>query len=322
MDIIREAKKVFDIEIETLESVKNNLGTEFEKVVRSIADCEGRVIFIGMGKSAHIAGKISATMSSLGVPSFFLNAGECAHGDLGLIQEKDVVVLISNSGETEEIIQIIPSLKKIQAKIISITGNRKSTLERNSGITLKLNIIQEACSLNLAPTSSTTAVLVLGDALAVVLSRLINFTSDRFAVYHPKGALGKRLLTYVRDLMYSGAENPVIHEEAAIKDVIIKMNRDQMGIVNVVDENNKLTGIITNKELLDCVDKNGLHTELKASAIMNRSPKVVKPDMKASEIMEMVNSDSEIWFLTVINDYFEPIGVVKVKDFIRMGLSA
>jgi len=322
MDVIREAQKVFDIEIETLESVKNNLGREFEEVVLSIVDCKGRVIFIGMGKSAHIARKISATMSSLGVPSFYLNAGECAHGDLGLIQEQDIAVLISNSGETDEIIQILPSIKKINTKIISITGNTKSTLEKNSNITLKLNIIKEACSLNLAPTSSSTAVLVLGDALAVVLSKIIHFTSDRFAVYHPKGALGKKLLTYVSDLMYSGEENPIIHKEATIKDVIIKMNKTLIGIVNVIDENNKLIGVITNKELLDCVEKDGLHSALKASAIMNCTPKVVKPDMKASDILKFVNTDSEVDFLTVVNDSFEPVGVARVKDFIKIGISA
>ncbi len=322
MDMIREAKKVFDIEIETLESVKNCLGMEFEKVVLSIANCKGRVIFIGMGKSAHIARKISATMSSLGVPSFSLNAGECAHGDLGFIQEQDVVLLISNSGETEEIIRIIPSLKKINAKIISITGNKKSTLEINSDITLKLNIIREACSLNLAPTSSSTAVLVLGDALAVVLSELINFTSDKFAVYHPKGALGKKLLTYVSDLLNSEAETPIVYEEATIKDIIITMNKTLVGIVNVVNENNKLMGVITNKELLECVEKNGLNTNLKAFEIMNCTPKVAKPNMKASDLIKYMETDADSEFLTVVNDDFEPIGVVSVKDLVRMGNSA
>src|SRR5690606_22127792 len=231
IDHREEARKIFDIEIESLKKIRDELDDNFNVLIQEILACRGRIILTGIGKSGHIAKKIAATMASLGTPAYYLHPAEGAHGDLGIITKNDIILAISYSGETDEIIQLIPSIKKIQAKLVSITCRPNSTLERNADLSIHLKIIREACPHNLAPTTSSTATLVFGDALAVVLAKLINFQPENFAVFHPKGALGKRLLTKVSDLMFKGEENPVIHCGELLKKAIIVMSEKGLGAI-------------------------------------------------------------------------------------------
>src|SRR5690554_3142348 len=271
IEIITEARRVFAIEMASLQKIQQELDGNFTSLVKEILACTGRVILTGMGKSGHIGRKIAATMSSLGTPAYFLHPAEGAHGDLGVITKDDIVLAISNSGETDEIIQLIPSIKKIRAKLVSITCKPNSTLERHADLSIHLQIIREACPHNLAPTTSTTATLVFGDALAVVLSRLISFQPENFAVFHPKGSLGKRLLTKVSDLMFQGEENPLIYQDEAVKKAIIIISEKGLGAISVIDDRGKLVGIVTDGDLRRTIEKYDGLPDLKVRDIMTKN---------------------------------------------------
>lgn len=254
-DMLITAENVFDIEIEGLRQVKECLGETFSQIVDVVAKCEGKVVLCGMGKSGHIAKKISATLASLGTPSFFLHPAEAQHGDLGMVTEREVVILISHSGESEEIVRLLPSLRLIGATLIAITSNQKSTLAQECEIVQLMPPIKEACALNLAPTSSTTAVLVYGDALAVAVSQRHSFSESDFALFHPAGALGKKILIRVADIMAQGDEIPLVEEKCPISDAIVEMSRKTLGVVTIVNKDGRLVGLLTDGDLRRALEK-------------------------------------------------------------------
>lgn len=232
-DILIEARKVFEKEIAALEKTKDHIGNVFIGFLDAIMSCDGKIILTGMGKAGHIARKIAATFSSLGTPSFYIHPAESLHGDLGMVTDKDVVIAISHSGESGEVVQMIPVIRRIGAKLLSITGNAESTLARHSDIAEVLPEFEEACYLGLAPTSTTTAALVYGDALAVVVSRRKNFKSEDFGLYHPAGALGRKLLTTVSDIMVSGADRPQVDSDVYLKEAIIELSRKKQELLRL-----------------------------------------------------------------------------------------
>ena len=319
IDILEEARKVFAIEIESLQKVKDELDEDFTVLVSQILACQGRVILTGMGKSGHIAKKIAATMSSLGTPAYYLHPAEGAHGDLGVITKDDIILAVSYSGETDEIIQLIPSIKKIKARLVSITCRPNSTLERHADLSIHLDIIREACMHNLAPTTSSTATLVFGDALAIVLSKMIGFQPENFAVFHPKGSLGKRLLTKVSDLMFKDEENPIIDGDEVLKKAIIIMSEKGLGAISVVDADQKLVGIITDGDLRRTIEKYDSLPNLKVCDIMTKNPIVIAPDALAVEAIKPMQ-EREIMVLPVVDKEQRPVGMLRLHDIIKAGI--
>lgn len=319
IDLIEEARRVFDIEIESLKKVRDELDEPFIVLIQAILSCQGRIILTGIGKSGHIAKKIAATMSSLGTPAYYLHPAEGAHGDLGVITKDDIVLAISYSGETDEIIQLIPSIKTIQAKLVSITCRPHSTLERNADLSIHLKIIKEACQHNLAPTTSSTATLVFGDAIAIVLSQIIGFQPENFAVFHPKGSLGKRLLTKVSDLMFQGEENPLIHGDEVLKKAIIVMSEKGLGAISVVDDHGKLVGIVTDGDLRRTMEKYDNLPNLKVKQIMTKNPIVIGPDALAVEAIKPMQT-REIMVLPVVDTKRKPVGMLRLHDIVKAGI--
>ena len=255
MDYVSEAKEIFNLEINALEIFRDYLDEKFSIIVSEVLKCKGKVIVTGMGKSGHIGRKIAATLSSLGTPAFFLHPAEALHGDLGMVSSDDLLIAISYSGNSEEIVKIIPNIKAIGAKIIAISKNQESSLIKYSDIFQIIPPFTEACHLNLAPTSSTTATLVYGDALAVVISKSKNFSKENFGLFHPAGTLGKRIFTTIKDLMHSGENNATIIEGATLKDAIIELGKKGLGMVSVLDSDNVLKGVITDGDLRRLLEK-------------------------------------------------------------------
>jgi arabinose-5-phosphate isomerase len=248
-NILAEARSIFDKEIEALEKTKAALGSDFEKISELVLTCRGKVILTGMGKPGHIGTKIAATLASLGTPSFFMHPGEALHGDLGMVEKKDVVILMSYSGESDEITRLMPTLHEIGCATVAITGKPKSTLSKACQYHIFFPEFEEACYMHLAPTSSTTALLVLGDALALTVSRLKNYTKEDYGIHHPAGALGKKLLVKVSDVMHQGAENAIVLSGSSLRSAIIEMSAKGLSMVKIVDADKHLLGIITDGDL-------------------------------------------------------------------------
>lgn len=287
MEAIKIAKEVFEIEAKSIQDLALNLDENFTKSIELILKSKGRCVITGMGKSGHIGAKIAATLASTGTPSFFMHPGEALHGDLGMLTSEDVVIAISNSGETEEILKIIPAIKRRQIPLIVMAGNKKSTLVKQANIFLSIAVKKEACPLQLAPMSSTTATLVMGDALAAALMKARNFKPDDFALFHPGGSLGRKLLTKVKDLMVS-KNLPIVHPNTEFNDLVDVMTSRKLGLC-VVLENEKLVGIITDGDLrraLKASDKPRF--DFKAKEIMSKNPKVVDAEAMASEAEEIM----------------------------------
>lgn len=308
VDLLDEAKKVFSIEAESINNLSSLLTQDFEKVVRCIHVSKGKLIVSGMGKSGIIGKKISATLASTGTPSFFLHPGEAYHGDLGMIEKNDVVLMISNSGETDEVLKLIPFLRHQKNIVISMSGDPDSTLAINSDYHLNIYVEKEACPLQLAPTSSTTATLVMGDALAVSLMKLNDFKDENFAQFHPGGTLGHKLLTTVESVMIK-SNLPICHCDSSVKDVVHIINDGKCGLVVVV-HNGKLSGVITDGDIRRFMDT---HEEsffkLKASALMTKAPLTIHAADKiiaASDIM----TNNQIGALVVLDDEDEVVGVI------------
>ena len=314
-----EARKVFDIEINALIKTKEKLDHTFSEVIYAIIQCKGKVVLCGMGKSGHIAKKISATMSSLGTSSFYLHPAEAMHGDLGMVTESDLVILISNSGESQEILNLIPSLKAIGAKIVAITSNENSTLARESELVQVMPNVQEACNLNLAPTSSTTAVLAYGDALAVVASEEYGFCEDNFALFHPAGSLGKRVLLRVCDIMATGEDMPIVREKALISEAIMEMSRKQLGVVAIVDQNDKLSGLLTDGDLRRAIEKRvDMYSDI-IDTIMTPSPRTIKKDILAVQALHNLREGS-INNYPVVDDDGRVVGVLTWQMIVKAGI--
>jgi arabinose-5-phosphate isomerase len=312
MDIKKLAQEVFEIESKEIANLSKRLTDDFEKTINAIIQSSGKLIVSGMGKSGIIGKKIAATLASTGTPSFFLHPGEAYHGDLGMIEENDIVLLISNSGETDEVLKLIPFLKHQKNCTISMSGNDDSTLAKNTNYHLNIAVDKEACPLFLAPTSSTTATLVMGDALAVTLMKLRDFKEENFAKFHPGGSLGRRLLTTVGDVMKK-KNLPIISSQAAIKEVIQRISEGKLGLVVIID-NNKIIGIITDGDIrrtMESREKDFFN--LKAEDLMSNHPKLIYETDKlisASNIM----SQHKINSLLVVNESNDLVGVVQVYD--------
>ena len=312
MDIKKLAQEVFEIESKEIANLSKRLTDDFEKAINAILQSSGKLIVSGMGKSGIIGKKIAATLASTGTPSFFLHPGEAYHGDLGMIEENDIVLLISNSGETDEVLKLIPFLKHQKNCTISMSNNDDSTLAKNTNYHLNIAVDKEACPLFLAPTSSTTATLVMGDALAVTLMKLRDFKEENFAKFHPGGSLGRRLLTTVGDVMKK-KNLPIISSQAAIKEVIQRISEGKLGLVVIID-NNKIIGIITDGDIrrtMESREKDFFN--LKAEDLMSIHPKLIYDTDKlisASNIM----SQHKINSLLVVNESNDLVGVVQVYD--------
>lgn len=318
MDKILEGKRVFDIEINALKQTRDILDDTFIAILDLITNCAGKVIITGIGKPGHIATKLAATFSSLGTPSFYLHPSEAMHGDLGMISDSDIVLAISYSGESEEIMRIIPNIKMAGAKLIGITGNEKSMLAKMSDIVQILPSFEEACYLGLAPTSSTTAELCYGDALAIVASSVYGFKDSDFGRLHPAGALGKKLILRVEDLMADGDRNAIINIEAYMKDAIIELGKKGLGAVTVVDEDNQVLGIITDGDLRRQLEKEVDIYSLSVKDIMTQSPVVISCGKLAVEALSILK-DKNLSCMPVLKAN-RAVGTIRLIDIIRAGI--
>lgn len=318
MDRLLEAKKVFDTEITALEKTRDALDDTFLQILDLVVNCKGKVIITGMGKPGHIAAKLAATFSSLGTPSFRLHPAEAMHGDLGMVSSNDVVIAISFSGESDEIVKILPNIKMIGATLVGITGNPNSTLAKASDVVQVLPKFEEACYLGLAPTSSTTAVLCYGDALAVVASGIYGFKDVDFGKFHPAGSLGKKLILKVDDLMAKEEKNAKVHISVPLKDAIIELSKKGLGAVSVVEDEDKLSGIITDGDLRRQLEKGADIYSMKVEDIMSKKPLTISRDKLAIEALRTMK-DKNISCLVVCEEG-KAVGTIRLQDIIGVGI--
>ncbi len=318
-DIIQEARFVFDKEIEALVKTRDSLGEDFENLVNLVLNCQGKIVLTGMGKPGHIATKIAATLASLGTPSFFMHPGEALHGDLGMVERKDVVILMSYSGESEEVTRLMPVLQDIGCTTVAITGKPRSTLARECQHHIFFPEFEEACYMHLAPTSSTTALLVLGDALALSVSRAKNYTEEDFGLHHPAGALGKKLLVKVRDIMHTGEANAVVPCGSTLRGAIVEMSTKGLSMVTVVNSENRLAGIITDGDLRRMLERNVNVYDETVDAVMTRSPKWIDFREMAVNALQYM-SDRKITGMPVLDEKQEVIGSVLMQDIFKAGI--
>lgn len=320
---IEQAKRVLRIEADAVAALIDRIDATFEQAVDMVLESKGRVVVTGMGKSGQIGKKIAATLASTGTPALFLHPAEGVHGDLGMVMRGDVVIALSNSGETEELARMLPSLKRLEIKVIALTGNKESTLAKNSDVVLDVSVKEEACPLGLAPTASTTAALAMGDALAVALLDKRGFRPEDFACFHPGGALGKRLLLRVRDLMHSGNDIPTVREETLIKDAIFEISSKKMGVTAVLDATGKLVGVISDGDLRRWMEKTEKTGEnllaKKAGEIMTKNPKTANKDSLAAEAVAIMEKNS-ITCLIVADAQKKPEGVIHLHDLLKAGV--
>ncbi len=320
MDSIERGREVVRIEADAVKGLETKIDGAFAGAVDLIAKISGRVVVTGMGKSGLIARKIVATMNSTGTPSIFLHPSDAVHGDLGMVRTEDVVICISKSGDTHEVLQLLPMFKRIGVPIISIIGNKDSKLGRESDFALDASVEQEACPYDLAPTASTTAALALGDALAIVLLERKDFTEENFALYHPGGNIGKRLFLKVEELMVRGKDIPKVSTSASLKETILAISSGRLGATCVVNPSGELAGVVTDGDLRRLLQKDLNLTTMTAGEVMTSNPKVIKPNMLAVAAIEEME-DFNITQLIVIDDSRKPIGMVHLHDLVKAGLS-
>lgn len=313
------AHRVIAAEAEAILNLKLCINQTFDQACSCILQCQGRVIVTGMGKSGHIARKIAATFASTGTPTFFIHPGEASHGDLGMVTGKDVMLALSNSGETAEILTILPLIKRLPIPLIALTGRPKSTLAEAADIHLEVSVSEEACPLNLAPTSSTTAALVMGDALAIALLEARGFTESDFALSHPGGRLGKRLLLRVRDMMHTGDRIPSVSNQAPLSEALIEMTRKGLGMTAVVNAEGNLCGIFTDGDLRRAFSRTvDVHTTV-VETVMTRNGKTVCPDMLAAEALQHMEQ-YKINALLVTDEENRLLGAFNMHDLLRAGV--
>jgi arabinose-5-phosphate isomerase len=317
--VCHTAKAVIQTEISAIESLLPRINETFALACQYILECIGRVIVFGMGKSGHIGNKIAATLASTGTPAFFVHPAEASHGDIGMVTAKDIVLAISNSGETNEILNLIPVIKHLGIKLITMTGNPQSTLARKATINIDISVPKEACPLGLAPTSSTTASLVIGDAIAIALLEARGFTAENFALFHPGGNIGKRLLLRIYDLMRSGHQLPTVHEDASIREALVEMTQKNLGMTSVINEQKKLVGIYTDGDLRRTLNKNidVHHTPIKM--VMTKSCKTISPNLLAIEALQIMENH-KITSLLVVENNDDLVGVAHLHDLLNAGL--
>ena len=317
VDIKAAGLRAIQMEAAAINGLLPMINEEFEKAVRSIAAAAGKLVISGIGKSAIIAQKIAATLNSTGTPSIFLHAADAIHGDLGIIQQGDIVMIISKSGESPEIKVLIPLIKNFGNTLIGMAGNISSYLARQSDIVLNTTVDTEACPNNLAPTSSTTAQLVMGDAVAIVLMELKGFGSDDFARFHPGGVLGKKLYLRVSDL-YINNEKPQVSPEASLKEVIVEISRKRLGVTAVTDKENKLLGIITDGDLRRMLEKNEQLDRVRAKHIMTENPKFIAPDALAVNALDLLRKNDITQLVVATEGHY--LGIIHLHDLVREGL--
>jgi len=318
-NIIEEAKNIFDKEMEALIKTRDSLGEDFETILNIIMQCKGKLVITGMGKSGHIGSKMAATFASLGTPAFFMHPAEAQHGDLGMVEKKDVIFLVSYSGESTEVTNLIPTLHEIGCTLVAFTGNSKSTLAKECEYHFFFPEFEEACYMHLAPTSSTTSLLVLGDALALVASRLRNYTKEDFGLHHPAGALGKKLLVKVSNLMYSGEQNAVVKLGATLRNAIIEMSTKGLNMVTVVNDEGILEGIITDGDLRRMLEKNVDVYNVVVNDVMTCKPKCIDSrEMAVNALQKM--SDKRITCMPVVDENNKVVGTILMQDIFKAGI--
>jgi len=316
--LLQSAERVISIESQAVEQLKEQLNDNFVTACQRLIDCQGKVVVIGMGKSGHIGGKMAATFASTGTPAFFVHPAEASHGDLGMIEERDVVIALSNSGETHEVTSLIPVIKRRDIPLISITSNPSSSLAKASEVHLTVKVQQEACPHNLAPTASTTAVLALGDAIAVSLLEAKGFTPDDFALSHPGGSLGKRLLLHVEDLMHTAENFPAVTPQTSVKDALLEITDKRLGMTAVLDGNKHLLGIFTDGDLRRAFEK-GINVDTPIESVMTTGGKTITADALAVDAVGLMERNS-ITCLIVVDEQNKPVGAVHMHDLLKAGV--
>ncbi|HLX01376.1 MAG TPA: arabinose 5-phosphate isomerase KdsD [Trinickia sp.] len=307
------ARDVLDIEADAVRGLRNQLDDGFVSAVDFLLSCRGRVVVSGIGKSGHIARKLAATLASTGTPAFFVHPAEASHGDLGMVTADDVFIAMSNSGESDELISILPLLKRLGSKLIAITGRPESSLAKLADVHLNAGVSKEACPLNLAPTASTTAALALGDALAVAVLDARGFGADDFARSHPGGALGRRLLTYVRDVMRTGDQVPKVLDHASVRDALFQLTAKRMGMTAIVDEHDRVEGIFTDGDLRRVLERTGDFRDLPIAEVMTRAPRTIGADHLAVEAVELMERH-RINQMLVVDEAGKLIGALNMHD--------
>jgi arabinose-5-phosphate isomerase len=315
--MIESGRRVFMVETRALQALQARIGPDFEAVCKALLACRGRVVCTGMGKSGHIATKIAATLASTGTPAFFMHPGEASHGDLGMVMDGDIVLALSNSGETEEILTIVPALRRQGNPLIVLSGRPESSLARLSDVHLDVSVTEEACPLGLAPTSSTTAALVMGDALAVALLEARGFTAEDFARSHPAGALGRRLLLHISDVMHVGHDIPTVGQTASASEALLEMSRKRLGMTAIVDADRRLLGVFTDGDLRRALDVSDM--DLRSTPVANlmaRQPKTIRAEQLAVEAAHLMEAH-KISALVVIDSERRVIGALNIHDLLR-----
>ena len=317
--LIARGRRVLRTEAEAVAALEHRLGEPFAQACQLILRCEGRVVVTGMGKSGHVGSKIAATLASTGSPSFFLHPGEAIHGDIGMITGKDVVLALSNSGETDELITILPVIKRLDVPLIALTGKPASTLARYATVTLDVSVPAEACPLNLAPTASTTATLAMGDALAVAVLEARGFTEEDFARSHPGGSLGRRLLLHVDEIMRTGDDLPAVGPETPLSAGLLEMSRKGLGMTTIVDEARRVLGVFTDGDLRRALDKQLDVHATRMRDVMTANPRMARPRMLAAEAVHLMET-YRITALPVVDDQGTLVGALNVHDLLRAGV--
>lgn len=320
--MLEQARQVLRMEAEAVLEQVERIDEHFKAAVEMIMACPGRTVITGMGKSGIIGRKMAATLASTGTPSFYLHPAEGIHGDLGMVTEGDVVIALSNSGETGEVLHILPSLRRIGAKLIAMVGNPNSTLAKNSDIVLNVGVTREACPLGLAPTSSTTAALAYGDALALALLSKRKFTASQFAVFHPGGSLGRKLLLTVEDIMHSGTENPLVKADISVQDALFVITDKGLGAVSVVDDDNKMLGVLTDGDIRRGLSKGVGFLKRPVTELMTASPKTITKEKLAAQALHIMESNrpKPITVLPVVDAENHVIGLLHMTDLVRQGV--
>lgn len=316
-EFLDSARTVLNIEAQAISSQLEQLGETFEQACQRILDCDGRVVVTGMGKSGHIANKIAATLASTGTPAFFVHPGEASHGDLGMITPKDLVLAISNSGETSEVLSILPIIKRMGVGLIGLASVPNSTLATLSDVYVNIPVEQEACPMNLAPTASTTATLAVGDALAIAVLNARDFDEKDFARSHPGGSLGRRLLLYVEDIMRKGDEVPLINEQAKLSDALVEMSGKGLGMTGIIDSNNKLIGIYTDGDLRRTL-AGKIDIDIPITEVMTQDPVTVKPTILAAELVSLMKQKRISGVM--ITDDSGVVGALNMQDLLKAGV--
>jgi arabinose-5-phosphate isomerase len=316
---ITTAKRVLEIEQQSLSVLHERIGDEFYKAVRIIADCKGRIVFTGMGKSGHVCRKIAATFASTGTPAFFLHPAEGGHGDLGMLIKGDALVVVSYSGETEELVRLLPAVRRLGVPIVCMTGKVASTMGRRADVVLDISVKEEACPLGLAPTASTTVTMALGDAMAVALLEIRGFTEEDFAFFHPGGSIGKRLLT-VSDIMHTGEEIPRVLPATRMREALFEITSKKLGFTTVLGDDGLLLGIITDGDLRRLMEREDDPLSFEAGEVMVRNPKVIGPEALAAKALQIMESHA-ITSLVVLDEDKMVKGVLHMHDILRAGIA-